>query len=304
MTSQLLAALFANKRGVLGTLVIIVVAGWATYNGARGQNKKDNSGLGDDRIIEKKSNSAIQNEPVEITVAKTKKGTVPFGRPFKDDDDEWTKGLTLTVKNVSSKNVVYIEIRFSFERPQDDANSAQPPLVHSLFYGTSAPAPDSELKVLAPDDSVNMMLADETFESLKRALVKVGYTKVKRLRVYLSQVIFQDGSMWLLGKWYRRDPANPQTWLDIPAAGVFRRRGRSKSARFVQASFSHNPAEAITQTPQCWDPGFPSWATCTGASNEDCRKRYQPTFEIFSHTHKDKTILGSAFNVRTRLQAQ
>lgn len=172
------------------------------------------AGQEQERIIEKRLNSVTPNEPVSLGVVRTKKGIVEIGKKFKAEDD-WLKGLTVRVNNVSDKDIRYISVNFSFERPEDHETADDPPLVHSLTYGSRTRTPDDATQsrrkgTLAPGDSVEISLPDETYEVLERALKKLKYPPgVKRLRMYLTEVIFDDGTAWVSGYWFRSDPENP-----------------------------------------------------------------------------------------------
>ncbi|MEO7971150.1 MAG: hypothetical protein ABI698_07620 [bacterium] len=168
-----------------------------------------------DRIIEKRSNSAFPNEPVEIIVVRTKKINRRFGEKFKDDD-EWVQGLSVTVKNISSKNATYINVHVSFERPEESEAAAEPTLVHSLVFGTKSPPTGKPLQVLAPSTTIDISLPDHTYAALKGALKKVGYpASIEHVELYLTEVLFEDGTMWADGYLFRRDPANQDNWIPV-----------------------------------------------------------------------------------------
>ena len=144
-----------------------------------------------DRVIEIKSNSVQANEPVALTVIKTKKGVVKAGEKFQDDDD-WLRGLTVRVENVSQKKITYLEVRFSFVRPENHETSDAPPLVHSLSYGVRDPAGESmprsgTVATLMPGEAVDISLPSATYDAVKRALIKVKYpSSVKCVQIYLA----------------------------------------------------------------------------------------------------------------------
>lgn len=49
-----------------------------------------------------------------------------------------------------------------------------------------------------------------------RGLEKEGYSlNIKRLKINIPTVIFQDGTMWHIGQMMRRDPAKPDSWIPI-----------------------------------------------------------------------------------------
>jgi hypothetical protein len=211
-----LATLSIKEWGTAIIVVVLAITVAAVGNyfktSAQRQGPDPRADRAYERLIEKTTNSAIPNEPVAITLAKTKKGAVEFGKAFKDEDNDWLKGFTLTAQNISQKAITYIDVTYSFERPKDDANSDQPRLVDTLTYGSLANK--SKQMKLNPGESTDLVLADSTHDFLKKALAQAGYPpSIKHIKFYLSQVVFEDGTMWSLGYWYQRDPANAENWI-------------------------------------------------------------------------------------------
>src|SRR5882724_7468785 len=64
------------------------------------------TGQGQDRILNKRS---WPNEPVKIKL----------GEKFSDDDD-WFKGLKLTIQNISAKPIAYLSVNLGFLRPENE----------------------------------------------------------------------------------------------------------------------------------------------------------------------------------------
>jgi hypothetical protein len=283
--------------GIIVVILAIAVAAVGSYFKTSAQRPDQKADRASERLIEKRTNSAIPNEPVAITLAKTGKGAVPFNKPFKDDNSDWLKGFTLTAKNISQRTITYIDVTYSFVRSKGDANSDQPALVDTLTFGSLA----NNQKKLNPGDSTELVLSDATHDFLKAGLSQLGYpSSPKHIRFYVSQVIFEDGTMWSLGYWYQRDPADAQKWIRIPEVGKNAGPGRDGSKKDRAALKSHAAAGRSTTGPPpmssfqnpCQDPGFPSWNTCTGADNENCRKKYQPTFPSLTvHTHRTVATL-------------
>ena len=287
---------------IIAVAFLFTVAALGNYlkTNAQRQESDPRADRAYERMIEKKDNSALPNEPVAITLAKTKNRTVEVGKPFKDEDNEWTKGLTLRAKNISQRSITYIDVSFSFERPKNDDTSERPPLVHSLIYGSLASKRENQLKLLRPGESADLMLPDSTHDILKQALIEAGYpASIKHIKFYLSQVVFEDGSMWSLGYWYQKDPANPENWIPIPEIGKSVGPTRDVAALRNHAAFAKPQlfnrrwiGSKFFQTTECGDPGFPSWKTCSGGPNENCRKKWQPTFENpLRTTHRDRLII-------------
>lgn len=104
-----LATLSNKEWGTAIVVVVLVIAVAAVGNyfktSAQLQGPDPRADRAYERLIEKRTNSAIPNEPVAITLAKTKKGVVEFGKAFKDEDNDWLKGFTLRAKNSKGDNL-------------------------------------------------------------------------------------------------------------------------------------------------------------------------------------------------------
>jgi hypothetical protein len=188
---------------VITFIIIVTLLGVASIIGITQQ--------GQERLIEKRSTSPLPNEPVKLVAVKTKRGKVETGKKFLDDDDAWFKGLAIQVENTSEKNIAYINISISFERPDEAAS--EPPLVHSLIYGSRLlPTGNSaQPKPLAKGETVELILSDATYGKLKPVLTKLKYpSSIKHIQVYVSEVIFDDNTSWSAGRTFRRDPDDPE----------------------------------------------------------------------------------------------
>lgn len=242
-------------------------------------------GARQDRLIEKRVNSADQSEPIEMTLVRTKKTIRRFGHKF-IDDPEWVKGLTVTVKNTSKKTVTYISVQLTFVRPAITENSDEPPLAHSLVFGSKDVEISKRMKLLAPNDSTDLVLSDRSYGALNVALRKLGYSDaLNHLQIYLAQVVFNDDTMWTNGYWFKRLPSNPDVWLPIEKEETISRREREMYKGNAFSKIFFWPERLITTTSfispsqsNCGNPGAPYLTTCAGASSEDCKKEVFPVY--------------------------
>lgn len=209
------------SSAIIVVVLVVTLAALGNHFKSNAQRERPNqiAEQAHERLIEKKTNSAIPNEPVAIVLARIKKGVVEIGKTFEDGDNDWTKGFTLRAQNISPKTITYIDVVYIFERPKGEANTELPPLVDSLTFGSLNLNPN-QLK-LGPKESTDLALPDSTHDILKKALAQAGYpSSIKRIRFYLSQVVFEDETMWSLGYWYQRDRTNGGNWIRIPTLGM------------------------------------------------------------------------------------
>src|ERR1700750_126902 len=78
-----------------------------------------------ERLLEKQVH---QKEPLRIKAIQGKKGDVFVSKKYLDDDD-WLKGLSFHLENISDKNIVFIQFEVEFPRSDDVL-----PLVFGLQY--------------------------------------------------------------------------------------------------------------------------------------------------------------------------
>jgi hypothetical protein len=197
------------------------------------------AGQKQDRVLKKKQWS---NEPIKITKLKMKGANVSFGEKQSGDDD-WFRGLSIDVKNISNKTIVFIDISIIFP-PADGATEEHIASDHML-YGNYPPAPGEpftshpDQPSLQPGDSATMVLTD--YEGTREFLNQVGKPRtIKEIEISIEDVFFDDGTKFSGGQIWKRDPKNQKIW--IPDAGqiVLLRSNPKliKTAIFMNADFT------------------------------------------------------------------
>jgi hypothetical protein len=166
-----------------------------------------------DRVVNKLRRIPL---PVNLKAVKTKKGGVGLGQKFSGDDD-WFKQLSISVENTSGKTIVYIDGGFLFpnQELQPGEQAPSPPLYHGFMYGHHPSAPEgarlpgADISI-KPGDTFNLKLSDDEFLSVKQKLKRLGYpASIKEISVNIEEIYFDDGTAWITGSWYQRDPDSP-----------------------------------------------------------------------------------------------
>lgn len=129
-------------------------------------------------------------------------------------DDDWVRGLTVTVRNDSKKPITHISLRLRFPRPRDQQHATD--FVESLDYGES-PIPFEDGRVpynpaaaVPPGESAELRLSDEDFAAVRTALDEAKYPGgIKRVRISVGLLGFADETVWMGGKLYRLDKESP-----------------------------------------------------------------------------------------------
>jgi hypothetical protein len=150
--------------------------------------------------------------PVEITKLKLKGKPINFDRAF-DAEDDWIKGLSVDVKNVSDREIVYLKIELNF--PADDSEERF--YVTYLEHGRQ-PAEGSDtaaptIKPIRPGETITLAVPEGVPEAVRRSLRKEGSgnaLKLNRIKLYANQAWFDKDTMWMLGTTFVRDPVSKE----------------------------------------------------------------------------------------------
>lgn len=197
------------------------VAGWLYVGNAAQQTQ------GRERII-KKINTE-RDEPIDIAEIKVNGQVVSFGKKFEGDDD-WLKGLVVSVQNRFYKRILLVNIGLRFPRPPDSQEKIS---VTQIFHGneellTRPPSQEERLVGIAPGQTVELVVSPAEFDSIRRFLAGTGYPpSIERLDLMINSVIFEDDTMWNGGSILRRDQKEPGRWSVEP----------SSSAKMVRPKF-------------------------------------------------------------------
>jgi len=162
--------------------------------------------------------SPHRNQPVRFDKIKAAGKLFEFeaGSEFKKDfdgDDDWMRGLAITFKNTSNKNIVYVRVFLLFPETEDAGPIMSCPLQFGRF--PKKPSIGSYDNLLKPGEEMEIILTDDEHNRLQSFLKSGSFNKVNRLRLFLESVIFEDDIMWFGGDLMRRDPDNPNRWLPI-----------------------------------------------------------------------------------------
>ncbi len=177
-----------------------------------------------ERIIEKlfvpyrtSRGGPLLSEPVELVDLKVEGKSVEPGISFIAGDD-WLKGLTITLKNISGKPIVGIDV--NVEIPIIDTNLRRFALA-SLTYGrdlrplkfydqnfTSKPIEDGQ--------SITLVLTDGMYYGIQHTRAELGaFHNFDRIRIYLLTAIYADDTAWADGLIVRRDADDSGRWSVI-----------------------------------------------------------------------------------------
>ena len=146
--------------------------------------------------------------PVEILSIKLRGRDVRPGEKIQGDDD-WLRGLSFTLKNISDKPIAFIDIGLRFPQPNGF-------VVYSLNYGVDSSRgerrAESSPPAIQPGEAVHLVLSKERYKVFQHVLAQGGASSsFDTATYYVERVSFEDEPdvIWEGGNLKRRDPNRP-----------------------------------------------------------------------------------------------
>ena len=158
---------------------------------------------GQDRVVSKMWRKPA---PLKLKVIKTRKGEFKLGQKIVDGDD-WFKGLSIVLENVSGKTITYVGVGLLFPRDAVVLGKT-PPLYHRLMYGHHPKAPEAALLnvpplALKPGESITIALSDSDYSWITNNWRQLESNRsINDIRLHLYEIYFEDGAGWVVGTWY------------------------------------------------------------------------------------------------------
>lgn len=147
--------------------------------------------------------------PVEIVAIKLNQKEVMPGEKIKGDDD-WLKGASFTVKNISHKPIAYVAIGLRFEPPPGAVRLVVFTLSYGVDYSRGVPRSGSSPLPVQPDQTVDLVLTDERYPNFLQILSIGGMPRgFDVVPYYVERVSFEDDPniIWEGGYLKRKNPA-------------------------------------------------------------------------------------------------
>ncbi len=205
-----------------------------------------------------------RDEPLRIRAVRAKGRSVRRNEKF-DADDDWLRELTIRVKNVSGKRILFASIDLLFPA----AEPGGPRAIDQIDYGnrellTRPPTPNELRSGIEPQQEVDIQLNGIAYDRVRSLLADIGYVGIPRVELRLGRVIFQDDSTWYAGSPFRRDARDSKNWTNVekPVQAGNASVGVTNSlARIVPASDTSRSNAAgkpsTGQLPVGWNSLFP-----------------------------------------------
>ena len=122
---------------------------------------------------------------------------------------DWIKHLTFVVKNVSRKNISYVEITLMV--PQQKQMPG--PMIFYVMFGSRDGSDINGL--ISPEGTVKIKVRDSEYLTWEKRLTNWGVNDFDHVSLELRKVYFDDGTGWSLGHKIVQDPLNPKHWIRV-----------------------------------------------------------------------------------------
>ena len=158
-----------------------------------------------DRMLVALSDYASIQAPVEITSIELNGKELRAGEKIKGNDD-WLRGVSFTVKNISDKPIAYVGIGLRF--PIQDGIVVFGGLNYGVNYAHGLSRTASSPPALEPGESVDLVLTNRRYESFLHVLAQGKPTSLDVATYYIMSVSFENEPdvIWQGGFLKKRDP--------------------------------------------------------------------------------------------------
>lgn len=206
-----------NQRNFFLALAIVATVLFALSPIVYLQNQREQTNQNEDKILE---NWKAFDPPIEITNAKTQIGVIELDKKLSTKNEDWLKGLTVTVHNNSEKAITYISYQLRFPNPENPKDG--PAFVSWLRYGVD-PVSNKQSKLfyprsvpIQPGKSIDLILSDERYESIQKHLRELNYpSSIKHATILLDLIEFDDETLWMGGKTFILDENDPTKLIPL-----------------------------------------------------------------------------------------
>ncbi|MEJ7862543.1 MAG: hypothetical protein WKF90_13015 [Pyrinomonadaceae bacterium] len=150
------------------------------------------------------------NVPIEIVSYNLKGKNFSRGEKVLAGQD-WLKDLTFTIKNISSKTIVYFSIELVVPKSKNLTNGVFIPLRFGsplFLFNDDGVATYTEKKnraLLRPGETVTVSVESYVLKAFTRSLQKKGAENFDSVNIHIYDVNFDDFSGWSVGNEWQRD---------------------------------------------------------------------------------------------------
>jgi len=164
------------------------------------------------------------NAAIEAVAFKAGSDSVTPGVAVAGSDD-WLKNISVTIKNVSKKNIVAVNVKLhlpdtgdgSVARPFSDPEfklSASAAAFDATQNPTRSPGTPGADLPLRPGQEMTIALAPH-YDPIKASLESNRPMATIQKCMFTFSAYFSDGTAWMMGTYYEPDPTRAGVWAPI-----------------------------------------------------------------------------------------
>jgi hypothetical protein len=166
-----------------------------------------------------KTEEWLKDTPVEAQLKNT-----PFRvkgipeRPYieieLDQGGDWLKGVAFKLKNVSDKEIIYIDLSLDFPETKSSGHEMSFPITLGRRPGSRFMT--NEPFSAKPGEEFTMTLDESQYQRLSGFIEESHpVSGINTVTVRIGFVIFSDGIAWGAGDYYRQDPNVPDRYINV-----------------------------------------------------------------------------------------
>lgn len=172
------------------------------------------------------------NAPIVITSFNLGEKRYELDKSFKAQPD-WFKDISFNIENTSTKSIRFVDVAITVMPPPDSNHIL--PYRYNIWSGQKSAAlhkrdsgllfsPSAERSFREKELRVAMENPEKQFLSTRETLDRLGFPRViPEVQVHVLEVVFDDGTLWTLGKWYKLDTGGTEELIQIDDEGKGRR---------------------------------------------------------------------------------
>lgn len=204
----------------------------------------------------------FKDQPVDIIAVKVNGAPVEPDRKFEGDTD-WLNGMSVTIKNVSDKPIVFAMVLVTAHHEKDGVRKKFEGrdfvVATVLMYGVRPLLPGEAARnyravPLLPGQTADVVLSERSRDELYTLLTsRDSSTDIPELTLRMYQVNFEgdDEIMWFHGLMRRRDRNNPWQWNTIKPPRPLRNHPKRKVKLTSVTTDNRSVRRLASQTAIC-----------------------------------------------------
>jgi len=124
---------------------------------------------------------------------------------------DWLRSTQIRLKNVSDKDVIYVELQFNFPETRTSGNEMS--YRSELGNLPGRPVLNSPL-LLKPDEEVSFSFTEEEYKNLVEFIGRrIKLSNISKTDLKIGFVVFADSTAWGAGLWFKANPNKPGSWI-------------------------------------------------------------------------------------------